>query len=82
MVFRETGIGFIKRFAYVPWSARNVLSLKELYSTAPLNINCYGKDGALFPNHPRNWTAVPQPRVFVSPSKKHKDRMECAALND
>ncbi|KAK5979504.1 hypothetical protein GCK32_011837 [Trichostrongylus colubriformis] len=71
-----------QKFARIDWNEANVLSLRELYSSAPLNMHCYRRNGELFPDHPLNWTAVPQPRVFTAPLTKNRDGLECAALND
>ncbi|EYC18682.1 hypothetical protein Y032_0026g1309 [Ancylostoma ceylanicum] len=71
-----------EKYESIDWTDENVLSLKELYTAAPLNMHCYRNDGTLFRNHPSNWTAVPQPRIFTAPYIKYRDENDCPALND
>ncbi|WKY17182.1 hypothetical protein Q1695_001644 [Nippostrongylus brasiliensis] len=79
---RERDLPIHQKYAKVKWSDSNALSLLELYANAPLNMHCYKMDGALFPGHPLNWTAVPQPRLYGAPYRKLRDADECPALND
>ncbi|KJH42398.1 copper type II ascorbate-dependent monooxygenase domain protein [Dictyocaulus viviparus] len=79
---RQTSLPIYQKYASVNWNEKNTLLLKELFAVAPLNINCLKHDGLPFPNHPLNWTGVPQPRVRMTPFTKQRDRNECPALND
>ncbi|CAJ0609607.1 unnamed protein product [Cylicocyclus nassatus] len=79
---QEWDLSIHEKYEKIVWTEENVASLKELYTAAPLNMHCYRNDGSLFPNHPTNWSAVPQPRVFTPPHMKYRDESECPALND
>ncbi|CAI4221546.1 unnamed protein product [Auanema sp. JU1783] len=68
------------KYNSIDWTEEKSLSLKELYSSAPLNMHCLQHDGTLFSGH--NWSSIPVPRINAGPFVKMRDVYECPSLND
>uniref|UniRef100_A0A7E4VLN4 Tyramine beta-hydroxylase n=1 Tax=Panagrellus redivivus TaxID=6233 RepID=A0A7E4VLN4_PANRE len=70
------------KLAAAGWSDEDTLDLKELYSSAPLNMACLNHGGDLFKGHPTGWQKVARPETFAGVYGKERADYECPSMND